>query len=281
VPEGHTLHRLATELTAAFAGHPVRVSSPQGRFGAEAMQLDGSTLLVAESAGKHLFLDFRRRPRGARASRVDRRFRRAPWSHRGARADRPGADAADRGRRAHVVRRPARGHAVCAGHRDPPRRDRREARPRPAAGRRRPEPVLGAHLEEPASHRRPADGPGRARRGRQRLPRRGAVPTSHPPPATGPHAPRRAVAGDVGRPRGADGRGCANRSDRHRATRAHARGDGPSATRRRPRRRGLRVSPYRPAVPGLRQHRPHRCARGTQHLLVPALSAHVPLRALQ
>jgi endonuclease-8 len=58
VPEGHTLHRLATELTAAFAGHPVRVSSPQGRFGAEAMQLDGSTLLVAESAGKHLFLDF-------------------------------------------------------------------------------------------------------------------------------------------------------------------------------------------------------------------------------
>jgi DNA-formamidopyrimidine glycosylase len=58
VPEGHTLHRLATELTAAFAGHPVRVSSPQGRFDREAAQLDGSTLLVAESAGKHLFLDF-------------------------------------------------------------------------------------------------------------------------------------------------------------------------------------------------------------------------------
>jgi len=58
VPEGHTLHRLATALTSAFAGHPVRVSSPQGRFGAEASQLDGSTLLVAESAGKHLFLDF-------------------------------------------------------------------------------------------------------------------------------------------------------------------------------------------------------------------------------
>jgi endonuclease VIII len=58
VPEGHTLHRLATALTDAFAGHPVRVSSPQGRFGTEASQLDGSTLLVAESAGKHLFLDF-------------------------------------------------------------------------------------------------------------------------------------------------------------------------------------------------------------------------------
>ena len=58
MPEGHTLHRLATALTDAFAGHPVRVSSPQGRFDAEASQLDGSTLLVAESAGKHLFLDF-------------------------------------------------------------------------------------------------------------------------------------------------------------------------------------------------------------------------------
>ena len=34
MPEGHTLHRLATELTDAFAGRPVRVSSPQGRFAA-------------------------------------------------------------------------------------------------------------------------------------------------------------------------------------------------------------------------------------------------------
>jgi endonuclease-8 len=58
VPEGHTLHRLATELTDVFAGHPVRVSSPQGRFDREATHLDGATLLMAESAGKHLFLDF-------------------------------------------------------------------------------------------------------------------------------------------------------------------------------------------------------------------------------
>ncbi len=29
VPEGHTLRRLATELTDVFAGHPVRVSSPR------------------------------------------------------------------------------------------------------------------------------------------------------------------------------------------------------------------------------------------------------------
>jgi endonuclease VIII len=58
VPEGHTLHRLATALNDAFAGSRVQVSSPQGRFGSEAAELDGSTLLLAESAGKHLFLDF-------------------------------------------------------------------------------------------------------------------------------------------------------------------------------------------------------------------------------
>ena len=58
MPEGHTLRRLADELTAAFGGREVRVSSPQGRFGAEAAQLDGSPLLGAESAGKHLFVEF-------------------------------------------------------------------------------------------------------------------------------------------------------------------------------------------------------------------------------
>ena len=35
----------------------MRVSSPQGRFGAEAALLDGSRLLRADSAGKHLFLE--------------------------------------------------------------------------------------------------------------------------------------------------------------------------------------------------------------------------------
>ena len=58
MPEGHTLHRLATSLTDAFAGARLRVGSPQGRFEVEARQLDRSTLLAAESAGKHLFLDF-------------------------------------------------------------------------------------------------------------------------------------------------------------------------------------------------------------------------------
>ncbi|GAA1476230.1 Fpg/Nei family DNA glycosylase [Nocardioides aestuarii] len=57
MPEGHTLFRLARDLTGAFAGHRVRVSSPQGRFAADAALVDGSLLLGAESAGKHLFVE--------------------------------------------------------------------------------------------------------------------------------------------------------------------------------------------------------------------------------
>ncbi len=58
MPEGHTLHRLATALDDAFAGHPVRVSSPQGRFAESAALLDGRVLEGAESWGKHLWVHF-------------------------------------------------------------------------------------------------------------------------------------------------------------------------------------------------------------------------------
>jgi endonuclease-8 len=58
MPEGHTLHRLALDLGAAFAGRPLRVASPQGRFDAEARQLDGQPLEGAEAWGKQLFLEF-------------------------------------------------------------------------------------------------------------------------------------------------------------------------------------------------------------------------------
>ncbi|WP_110181829.1 Fpg/Nei family DNA glycosylase [Nocardioides solisilvae] len=57
MPEGHTLRRLADDLSAAFAGRTVAASSPQGRFAAEARQLDGATLVGADSAGKHLFVE--------------------------------------------------------------------------------------------------------------------------------------------------------------------------------------------------------------------------------
>ncbi len=58
MPEGHTLHRLATEITSAFAGRPVRVQSPQGRFAGSAALLDGQQVEGAEAWGKHLFVAF-------------------------------------------------------------------------------------------------------------------------------------------------------------------------------------------------------------------------------
>ncbi|QBR93924.1 Fpg/Nei family DNA glycosylase [Nocardioides euryhalodurans] len=58
MPEGHTLFRIAGELRDAFGGLPTAVSSPQGRFAADAALVDGAVLLGAESAGKHLFVAF-------------------------------------------------------------------------------------------------------------------------------------------------------------------------------------------------------------------------------
>lgn len=58
MPEGHTLRRLADDLSGAFAGRVVAVSSPQGRFGADAAVLDDTRVVEADSAGKHLFVEF-------------------------------------------------------------------------------------------------------------------------------------------------------------------------------------------------------------------------------
>ncbi|CAM4121076.1 Fpg/Nei family DNA glycosylase [Nocardiopsis rhodophaea] len=58
MPEGHTLHRLASHFTKHYGGSPVRVSSPQGRFADGARRIDGRTLLGAEAHGKQLFCGF-------------------------------------------------------------------------------------------------------------------------------------------------------------------------------------------------------------------------------
>lgn len=58
MPEGHTLHRLAGELTGIFGGRVLTVSSPQGRFAAGAARLTGRRLISAEAFGKHLLLGF-------------------------------------------------------------------------------------------------------------------------------------------------------------------------------------------------------------------------------
>lgn len=54
MPEGHTIHRLAARHRELFAGQPVRVSSPQGRFAAGAARVDGVVLRTATAHGKHL-----------------------------------------------------------------------------------------------------------------------------------------------------------------------------------------------------------------------------------
>jgi len=58
MPEGHTLHRLALQLTDVFGGRQVRVSSPQGRFADSAARLDGGVLLDADAWGKQIFARF-------------------------------------------------------------------------------------------------------------------------------------------------------------------------------------------------------------------------------
>ncbi|WP_222262678.1 Fpg/Nei family DNA glycosylase [Modestobacter marinus] len=58
MPEGHTLFRLAREQEELFAGRPVHVTSPQGRFAAGAALLDGRVLDEVSSYGKHLFARF-------------------------------------------------------------------------------------------------------------------------------------------------------------------------------------------------------------------------------
>jgi endonuclease-8 len=55
MPEGHTLHRLARLHHRRYVGTPVEVSSPQGRFAAEAAVVDGHVMTAAEAHGKHLF----------------------------------------------------------------------------------------------------------------------------------------------------------------------------------------------------------------------------------
>lgn len=58
MPEGHTLHRLALDLNAGFAGRTTAVSSPQGRFAESAALLNGTILIEAMAHGKHLFVEF-------------------------------------------------------------------------------------------------------------------------------------------------------------------------------------------------------------------------------
>jgi endonuclease-8 len=59
MPEGNEIHRWAERHAAAFAGKPVRVDGPQGRF-TDSDMLDGRKLLRVMAVGKHLGYDFGR-----------------------------------------------------------------------------------------------------------------------------------------------------------------------------------------------------------------------------
>ncbi len=58
MPEGHTVHRTATQFNELFAGEPITVESPQGRFAAGAKSVSGQTLVNARAIGKQMFLEF-------------------------------------------------------------------------------------------------------------------------------------------------------------------------------------------------------------------------------
>lgn len=55
VPEGHTIHKIARDHAKLLVGAPIAVSSPQGRFEADASRVDGAEVHKLEAHGKHLF----------------------------------------------------------------------------------------------------------------------------------------------------------------------------------------------------------------------------------
>ncbi|MDR6970335.1 DNA-formamidopyrimidine glycosylase family protein [Leifsonia shinshuensis] len=58
MPEGHSVHRIARQFAVNFVGHRVAVSSPQGRFAADATRIDGHVMTDARAVGKQMFLEF-------------------------------------------------------------------------------------------------------------------------------------------------------------------------------------------------------------------------------
>jgi formamidopyrimidine-DNA glycosylase len=58
LPEGHTIHRLARDLGAAFQGQQVEASTLMERFADGAALLDGQVVERLDAHGKHLFVRF-------------------------------------------------------------------------------------------------------------------------------------------------------------------------------------------------------------------------------
>jgi formamidopyrimidine-DNA glycosylase len=60
MPEGHSIHRYASEHRKALSGRLIAASSPQGRFNGGAARINGRKLLDVETHGKHLFYRWHR-----------------------------------------------------------------------------------------------------------------------------------------------------------------------------------------------------------------------------
>ncbi len=58
MPEGHSVHRIARQFDRHFVGHEVGVSSPQGRFAADARLIDGRVMVESRAVGKVMVLGF-------------------------------------------------------------------------------------------------------------------------------------------------------------------------------------------------------------------------------
>lgn len=58
MPEGHSVHRIARQMTANFVGNVCTASSPQGRFAQGAATISGRTMLRCFAVGKQMFAEF-------------------------------------------------------------------------------------------------------------------------------------------------------------------------------------------------------------------------------
>lgn len=58
MPEGHSVHRIARQMTANFVDEVCHASSPQGRFAQGASRLSGQRMLQCFAVGKQMFAEF-------------------------------------------------------------------------------------------------------------------------------------------------------------------------------------------------------------------------------
>ena len=193
MPEGHTIHRIARDHGRLLAGRTVRVSSPQGRFAADAERVDGAVLERIQPYGKHLFYEWSTGEVGHVHLGLFGKYR----VQRTAESPEPIGQVRMRlqtepdDERDEYVTVDLAGPTACIDRSAiGPTRDPRPSRPRPDPSWIEARRHDRTHPAELPRHRRPVDGPVRRRRNRQRVSSRGTVRHRHPS-ATAGHGLRR------------------------------------------------------------------------------------------